>query len=373
MENGSFSSQFLSLIQRNISCEIFFDCLLSEKDLSILLGTCREMKVAIIRWKSVLPIQKIDFHKIRNLQLENLIKNYSSKIIILNLCEENFTKKGYKLLSHLNSNNLLQLQFKMSYNRFAGFGLCTISSVFSNLISLSLEYCYMMSCYDLDSISKLTNLENLFLIRILNLNDVAVSNYSTLTKLKSLEVSEINVTHVGFLANKVLLVSLEIHNCTSIGSNGGFHCLTTLTNLTHLKFFQCFLDNATLNMICSSCLLIEHLTIGAIIVDLNLDLISKEGLNSIHYLSNLKSLSLGYDSVRDDWLAMITNNFSLTSLTLSQTSFTTITNPGLYQLSSLTSLTSIKVYSGRGGGVFGREGDGSLREILAARLWLSKI
>jgi hypothetical protein len=124
------------------------------------------------------------------------------------------------------------------------------------------------------------------------------------TKLKSLEVSEINVTHVGFLANKVLLVSLEIHNCTSIGSNGGFHCLTTLTNLTHLKFFQCFLDNATLNMICSSCLLIEHLTIRAIIVDLNLDLISKEGLNSIHYLSNLKSLSLGYASFRDDWLAI---------------------------------------------------------------------
>jgi Leucine-rich repeat (LRR) protein len=85
-------------------------------------------------------------------------------------------------------------------------------------------------------------------------------------------------------------------------------------------------------MICSSCLLIEYLDIR-----FN-DLITVEGLNNIHCLIHLKSLSL--DVTSDDWLAKLSHCTALTQLDLDNS---TVSDEGLLQLSSLVKLTSVDV------------------------------
>jgi Leucine-rich repeat (LRR) protein len=162
-------------------------------------------------------------------------------------------------------------------------GLSVISSSLVNLTSLSLSNSPKELKRDLDSLSKLTNLEK---IKFLNI-DVAVMNYSTLIKMKSIVVSSCHhLSGLGLsylVANKQFLVQLKIGFCDGISSEG-YHCLTTLTNLTHLSAINSKLDDIGLNMICSSCLLIEDLDIR------HNGLITIEGLNNIHCLTHLKSL-----------------------------------------------------------------------------------
>jgi hypothetical protein len=130
------------------------------------------------------------------------------------------------------------------------------------------------------------------------------------------------------VANKQFLVQLEIDYCDGISSEG-YHCLTTLTNLTNLTVHDSKFDYIGLNMICSSCLLIEYLDI-----QYN-DLITGEGLNNIYCLSHLKSLLLSGAS--DDWLAKLSHNTALTQLDLYNS---TVSDEGLLQLSSLKKINN---------------------------------
>jgi hypothetical protein len=133
------------------------------------------------------------------------------------------------------------------------------------------------------------------------------------------------------VAKKELLVQIKLYSCHGISSEG-YHCLTTLTNLTSLTISSRYFDDIGLNMICSSCLLIEYLEIRN-------KIITVEGLTNIHCLTHLKTLYLFNAS--DNWLSKISNNSSLTFLELSEG---TISFEGLsHLLSSLVKLTSVKV------------------------------
>jgi Leucine-rich repeat (LRR) protein len=173
-----------------------------------------------------------------------------------------------------------------------------------------------------------------------HLDDAAIVNYSTLTKMKSITVTgSMSKGCHGFsglglsylVANKQFLVQLKIINCDGISSEG-YHCLTTLTNLTNLTVIYTKLDDIGLNMICSSCLLIEYLAIRNRFITI-------EGLNNIHCLIHLKSLSLCGAS--DDWLAKLSHSTALTDLDLLDNS--TVSDEGLLQLSSLVKLKSVNV------------------------------
>jgi hypothetical protein len=132
------------------------------------------------------------------------------------------------------------------------------------------------------------------------------------------------------VANKELLVQLKLSYCNGISSQG-YHCLTNLTNLTSLSICS-KLDSIGLNMICSSCLLIEYLDIR------NNRRITVEGLNNLYYLIHLKSLVLY--RANDDWLAKLSHNTALTHLDFRKSK---ISDEGLSHLFSFVNLTSVKV------------------------------
>jgi hypothetical protein len=160
-------------------------------------------------------------------------------------------------------------------------------------------------------------------------------NYSTLVKIKSITVSlchSLSGLGLSYLVvNKEFLFQLEINDCFGIYLEG-YHCLTALTNLIVLTIntLACF-DDIGLNMICSSCLLIEYLYIQRSFR------ITKEGLNNIHCLTHLKSLFVCF--ARDDWLCKLSHNTALTSIFFGICSV--ITDKALSQLSSLVNLTSV--------------------------------
>jgi hypothetical protein len=180
-------SSFLSLIERNISPEIFFDSLVSDEDLSKLLCTCRGIKKMILKWKTIFPIQKYEIkYSMTDKKLGNMIIHYSSNIIKLTIpynFQPSLTIVGYHHVALLHS-NLLEL----SINRCLEWGLCVISHSLANLTSLSIVHSPSVSSEDLDSLSKLTNLEKIYLDSIDRLDDAAVVNYSTLTMIKSITV-----------------------------------------------------------------------------------------------------------------------------------------------------------------------------------------
>jgi hypothetical protein len=235
---------------------------------------------------------------------------------------------GYHHVALLHS-NLLEL----SINDCLEGGLCVISSSLSNLTSLSISNSPLLSSEYLDSLSKLTNLEKINLHNLENLDDNSAINYSTLTKMKAIIVRFCNrLSGLGLsylVANKEFLVQLEINWCNGISSEG-YHCLSTLTNLTKLTVICTMLDDIGLNMICSSCLLIEYLNFR------DNNLITVEGLNNIQCLIHLQTLLLFPRS--DFWLAKLSNNTVLTDLDLS---YSNISNKGLTYLSSLVNLTRL--------------------------------
>jgi Leucine-rich repeat (LRR) protein len=205
-----------------------------------------------------------------------------------------------------------------------------ISCSLFNLTSLSIFYSPSASSEDLDSLSKLTNLEKINLRNIEHLvDDAIVVNYSTLAKMKSIAVSWCDgLSGLGLsylVANKQFLVQLKIFWCDGISSEG-YHCLTTLSNLTHISIRGTDLDDIGLNMICSSCLLIEYLDIRGN------RFITIEGLKNIH----LKFLSI--NGLGDDWLSKLSINTTITDLDLSNSN---ISNEGLSHLSSLVNLSKL--------------------------------
>jgi hypothetical protein len=273
--------------------------------------------------------------------LGNMIMHYSSNIIKLSI-PYNYSQPslltidGYHHVALLHS-NLLEL----SINQCLGGGLCVISCSLVNLTSLLVNLTiydfWSLSSEDLHSLSKLTNLEKINLNGISQLNDNSVVNYSTLTKMKSITVSYFCFRFSGLglsnlVANKEFLVQLKVDDCLGISSEG-YHCLTTLTNLTHFTTRGSKLVDFGLNMICSSCLLIEYLDIQ------ENDHITIEGSNNIHCLIHLKSLSMNIES--DYWLAKLSHNTALTQLDLG---YSFASDEGLSHLSSLLfNLTSVLV------------------------------
>jgi hypothetical protein len=332
MSSSNFAV-FLSLIERNISPEIFFDYLLSDEDLSKLLCTCRGMKEMILKWKTIFPIQKYKIKQsMTDKMLGNMIMNYSHNIKNLTIPFINLpllTIDGYHHMALLHS-NLLEL----SINRCLKVGLCVISHSLVNLTSLSISDSPSVSREDLDSLSKLTNLEEINFLCIKHLDEAAFVNYSTLTKMKSIRVFGCGLSGLGLsylVANKQFLVQLTIIECYGISSEG-YHCLTTLTILTYLAVAGGKLDDIGLNMICSICLLIEYLDIRGN------DHITVEGLNNIHCLIHLKSLFLSGAS--DDGLAKLSHSTALTQLDLYNSS---VSDEGLLKLSSQVKLASVNV------------------------------
>jgi hypothetical protein len=265
--------------------------------------------------------------------LVNMILYYSNNIKNLTIPYNSLlTMDGYHHVALLHS-NLLEL----SIDQCLEGGLCVISYSLVNLTSISISNSSSISSEDLDSLSKLTNLEkiNLYGTQQNNkhLENAAVVNYSILTKMKSITVcgsGSLSGLGLSYLvANKQFLVQLKIIWCDGISSEG-FHCLTTLTNLTHLSIYHSKLVDI---VICSCCLLIEYFDIRGN------DHITVEGLNHIHCLIHLKSFLLCVAS--DDWLAKLSHSTALTQLDLLTNS--TVSDEGLLQLSSLVKLASVNV------------------------------
>jgi hypothetical protein len=322
------SSLFLQLSDRNISSEIFFNSLLSEEDLSILLCTCRSLKKMILKWKRVFPIKEFTTKKtMSENMLGNMIKHYSQNIIKLNFNFDSIllTVDGYNHLAFLHT-NLLELDI----NKCSGYGLNVISTSLINLKSLKFQRSWSLSHEDLDSISKLTNLEKIDLDNLYNLDDIAVFNFSTLRMIESLRVAWCPlISGLGlrgiFLSNKELLVQLELCDCGGISSEG-YHCLTILTNLTKLTIRASRLDDIGLNLICIRCVRLEFLEMkwnSGITIN---------GLDNIHCLVHLGSLCLRVAS--EDWLTKLFHNSALTYLDLD---YSVISSEGLYLINSVLS------------------------------------
>jgi hypothetical protein len=317
---------FMIISERTISSDLF-NSLLSDRDLSGLLQTCKGMKTMVLQWKNIFPIETFQISWRNNDEdIKKIILYYSCKIKKLkvdSLC----TIDGYHHLTLLHP-YLTDLSIQGCIN----LGLRVVSFWLKNLTSLSLFYSPSVSSEDVDSLSKLTKLEKIRFDDIENLNDAAVANYSTLYKIMSM-----NIAHCGtisglglsrLMAKKDLLTDLDIYDCKGISSKG-YHCLTSLNNLTNLEIVDCKLENFSLNLICSHCLLIEHLVIYAN------DKITQEGLNNIHYLTCLSYLSV--DVRGSDWLP----NLPFSSLLHLYLSSSDLSNEGIAPLSSFTNLTEL--------------------------------
>jgi hypothetical protein len=192
------------------------------------------------------------------------------------------TIKGYKHLILLKS-NLIEL----SIQQCLGKGLAIISSSFTNLKTLRIAHCFKATKNkSVDSLSRLTNLGEIELNDCIQ-NDISVVNYSSLINIASMTLIWCEgLTGKGLrylVVNKEFLVQLKIKECHEIAAEG-YHCLTTLTNLTNLTINVSQLDDIGLNMICSSCLLIEYLNVQKNDVTI-------EGFNKINCLIYLKAVT----------------------------------------------------------------------------------
>jgi hypothetical protein len=271
------TSQFLSIIERDISSEFFFNCLLSDKDLSKLLSTCRGMKVVVLKWKNVFPIKQIRMKsRMTNKMLVDFVNHYSSKIIKL------IVTNGDGLIDFITSllhSNLLELDITSC----SGEKLPILSYSLSNLTSLAI------------SISSVTK-------------DVELKGFSKMISMKSITINQVHgLSGLGLeylLAKKELLTQLTIDSCRQIPSDG-FHCLTILTNLTKLTAHRTKIDNFGLKTILLHCFL-KYLEIS-----------DDEGkvYNNITFFNqtNLQHLCLNVD---DLGLESLSNNSVLTSLKL---------------------------------------------------------
>jgi hypothetical protein len=233
-------SQFLSLVQRNISPELFFNSFLSDQDLSKLLCTCRGMKEKILEWKIIFPIENLSLNnRLTDKKLYNLIFYYSNKIkgVIIHDC----SKLTTTIDTFATLNGLTNLSLK-SINRRV--------------------FCVFVK-----------------------------SNKYTLRDLKSISISfrtrpeqfEGAVQLFDFLNYHSTLVELNLEHCYTLYKKE-FEYVTKLTNLTSLTVVCSNIDDDRLKTICSSCLLIEILDIRSN------NCISYRGLDNISLLVNLREL-----------------------------------------------------------------------------------
>jgi hypothetical protein len=187
---SELSSRFLNITGRNISSEIFFDCLLSEQDLSKLLCTCRTMKQQILAWKIVLPIKSFKVKRFMNeTMLNKMILYYSPLMYKISIPLDSMLLTvpfRFFAISNLFTFNLLEFDIDASVYDYVNW-LPFISLQLCNLKSLSLSNSnprsnasWYQNSICLDLISRLTNLENIKFFNICHLDDAAVANYSAL-------------------------------------------------------------------------------------------------------------------------------------------------------------------------------------------------
>jgi hypothetical protein len=337
-------SLFLTLVQRNISLEIFFDSLLSDEDLSKLLCTCRGLKEMIQEWKRIFPIETLSINNsITDKKLMDMIFHYSNKIkmIVIHNTEKTLTIEGFSNLALLNS-HLTDLSI---VNNVIIDSICLISRSLVNLKSLSIrddEYAMRnFTPHVFDSIYSLYGLEKLSLECIgSKVFDEFVESYRfTLNSLKSISVSfhfladsldydggnlDYQYLYGGsislykFLWNhQDTLVELKLERCYTLYARE-FAYVSNLTNLTSLSIVYSNIDDIRLKKICSGCLLIERLDIR------NNHGISRNGLDHIGHLVFLRELFLcGQQSLFNgnigDWKWMpdlLSNNRNLCYLDL---------------------------------------------------------
>jgi hypothetical protein len=357
---------FVSLVNRTISIDLFFNSLLCDEDLSTLLCTCRDMRELVVAWKKNIPIKKFILKGyMTDKMLQDFRTFYSSNIEELIVIQYEYyyslTAHGFQnhFLSRLTRGSLKRLQISPFF--LINGGLKIITYLFTNLTHLTLifgklndlernpseahkYYFPNLPVEDLTHISKLTNLEYLQFYRVENLQDTTVVNYSTLTKINSMKVmcayclSGLGLSYL--VANKQFLVQLHISYCDRISSEG-YHCLTTLTNLTKLVLYSRNLDDIWLNMICCNCVQIEYLDIHRIQReerDVDPVTITLEGYAHLHCLINLKSLFL-YEMLSD---VRLCNNTTLTSIHFNENCTILSDNGLLYNISSLVNLTKLR-------------------------------
>jgi Leucine-rich repeat (LRR) protein len=291
----------------------------------------------ILEW----PVDHIQINGItEDKMLKNMIMHYSRKIRKLTFMpygasytNPRLTTDGFQYLTLLHP----YLTDLTLYNLMEG-GLPIISRSLISLTSLAILRSIKVLSDDIVSLSKLTNLEKITFSSVNHLNEAALCLIPTLTKLKSIKIEDCGgLSGLGLsrlLINNDSIAELELLNCWCRDdelSSEEFHCLSTLTNLTKLTLSGSKLDDIGLNMICSHCLLIEHLDIFFV----PNDLITEEGLNNIHHLSHLSYLGLCF---KNSWLAKLSHNSSLVHLDLS---YSDVSDEGLSFLSSLTNLTKL--------------------------------
>jgi hypothetical protein len=252
-------SRFHSLASRYISLEIFFNSLLSDEDISKLLCTCRGMKEIILNWKNKIPNQQITFKKSFNDgMLYYFLENYSNifnSIVIIKDTE--LTLNGLKIFCAL-CVNISEIKITSCKK----YWLPQISLSLFSLISIVLHEGRNISSSDMDSLSKLTNLEKIDFFDLRNFDDAAVVNYSTLTKMKSITIRcpSDYFTGVGLsylVANKEYLVTLKIQKCLGIINRVDYteppctvrySSLSLLTNLTTLDIPETALESIQFNL-----------------------------------------------------------------------------------------------------------------------------
>jgi hypothetical protein len=149
MANFDSSSRFLSLIERNISPEIFFNSQLSDTDLSKLLWS---IKVIIMQWKNIFPIKEFRVKRSMTDKIQgNIIIHYSHNIEKLTFPygrNSLLTIDGYHHLTLLRS-SLLKLSisdntkypniFENDMNNCLTVGLYVVSYFLVNLTSLKIS------------------------------------------------------------------------------------------------------------------------------------------------------------------------------------------------------------------------------------------
>jgi Leucine-rich repeat (LRR) protein len=243
------------------------------------------MKQMILEWKRVFPIKYLEIGEfMTDDMLFKMVNHYSNVVTTLTISFNSIlTIKGYKHLTLLKPSNLIEL----SIQQCLGKGLAIISRSFTDLKTLRIAHVFKATNKAVDSFSRLTNLVKIELYDCIQ-NDISVVNYSSLINIASMTLIWCeNLTGVGLrylVVSKEFLVQLKITECHKIAAEG-YHCLTTLTNLTNLTVNFCQFNDIGLNMICSTCLLIEYLDVQGTGITI-------EGLINIHCLIHLKSLIL---------------------------------------------------------------------------------
>jgi hypothetical protein len=244
----------------------------------------------------------------------------------LEYIEPLLTVEDYGLFCFFHSATTFNSVLEISLTGCLKGGILEVSLYLINLTSVSITDSDLTN-EDMDSLTKLKHLEKLDLW-VCYLHDVSFVNFSALTKMKHIKfdfvvqqtqsVTSPPLNLSDLIANKEFsLVHLELISFEGIDFSWEFHCVSTLTNLTHLTIVVArtsvyhnidsgSLDDIGLNKIISSCVLIQHLDIR------NNNNCTIDGLKNIHCLIYLKTFKLSYAT--DSLLPKLSQNVALTRL-----------------------------------------------------------